>query len=47
MQAEHITIIDNTNAFRARLTQQWHANLTDISLLKKIILMRFYAAKGE
>jgi len=42
MQAEHITIIDNTAAFRARLNQTWLANPFDNSLLKKIILMRTY-----
>jgi len=47
MQAEHITIIDNSAAFRARLNQQWQANLTSIPLLKKIILMRYYATKGK
>jgi hypothetical protein len=47
MQAEQITIVDNTDAFRARLTLKWHANLTNLSLVKKIMLMRFYASKGK
>lgn len=47
MLAEQITIVDNTAAFRARLQRKWQANLTDNSLLKKIILMRFYASKGK
>ena len=47
MLAEQITIVDNTAAFRARLQLKWQANLTDNSLLKKIILMRFYASKGK
>ena len=47
MQAEQVTIVDNTAAFRARLQQRWQANMTDISLIKKMILMRYYAQKGK
>lgn len=45
MQAEHITIIDNRNAYRARLAQRLKATPFDLSLLKKFMLMRLYAGE--
>ena len=47
MTAEHITIVDNTAAFRARLHRAWQANPLDTSLIRKLILMGVYAPKGK
>ena len=47
MTTEHITIVDNTVAFRARLQLKWQANLTSVPLIKKIILLRLHAPKGK
>jgi hypothetical protein len=46
MNAEHITIVDNRVAYRARLTQLALANPLNIPLIQKTILMRLYAHKG-
>lgn len=43
MQAEHITIVDNRQKYRARLQQAWLADQLNISLLKKIILVKLYS----
>ena len=41
--AERITTVNNIDAFRARLKLAHAANLTDISLIKKILIMRLHA----
>ena len=46
MNAEHITIVDNRKAYRARLTQLALVNPCNIPLIKRAILMRLYAPKG-
>jgi hypothetical protein len=46
MNAEHITIVDNRAAYRARLTQLALINPLNIPLIKRTILMRLSAPKG-
>lgn len=46
MNAEQITIVDNRQAYRARLNQLALANPLNIPLIKKTILSGFYARKG-
>ena len=40
---EHITLIDNTKAFRAKLNQRLAIDPTNQSLIKKVILAKLYA----
>jgi len=44
MQAEQIKIVDNRKKYRKRLQLHWQANLTDPSLLKKIMYVRLLAS---
>ena len=46
MNAEHITIVDNRVAYRARLNRLALVNPLNIPLIQKAILMRLYAPKG-
>lgn len=43
MAAEHITIVDNRAKYRARLANQLKIDPSNVSLLKKSILVRLYS----
>jgi len=46
MKAEPI-ITDNREKYRARLQLKWQANLTDKTLLRKIMYVNFLAKQGK